>query len=204
MAASPLNTARSWLFVPGSRPERIGKALAAGADAVIIDLENAVALPDKASARDAIRQAWPQIEPAMRARVLVRTNASSTPFHADDLALLAQLDGLGALMLPKTESTAQLAQVRQQLPAVPIVALVETAEGIAMADAIARSAGVLRLALAHIDLLADLGMPAASGGMELLPARWALLLASRRAGLPAPVDGVTTATADPALCLQDA
>ena len=73
---------RTYLFVPGNRPERYAKALAAGADAVIIDLEDAVAPAEKTAARDALR-AW--LSPAHP--VLVRINSADTAWFEDDLAL---------------------------------------------------------------------------------------------------------------------
>jgi citrate lyase subunit beta/citryl-CoA lyase len=82
--------------------------------------------------------------------------------------------------------------------------LIESAEGVGQMDAIARAAGTLRLGLGHIDLQADLGMRCGPHEAELAPVRLALVVASRRAGLPAPVDGVTTATQDAEVLAADA
>ena len=89
---------RAWLFVPGHRPDRFDKALAAGADRVIIDLEDAVAPGDKAGARAALAN-WLA---ATSARVAVRLNAADTPWFADDLALV-DMPAVGAVVLPKAE-----------------------------------------------------------------------------------------------------
>ena len=94
--AHPLASATSWLFVPASRPERIAKALASGADAVIVDLEDAVAPQDKEGARSALLAAFGQLQAAERSRVLVRINAHGTPWFDGDLQALAQLVAQGA------------------------------------------------------------------------------------------------------------
>jgi citrate lyase subunit beta/citryl-CoA lyase len=200
---SRLALARSFLFVPGNRPERFAKALASGADAVIIDLEDAVPLDAKDTARTALRNAWKDFDAAERARLLVRVNPAGTPWHAADLAAVASLTGLGALMLPKAENAQQVEQAFRT-SSMLVVPLIESAEGVGQMDAIARAAGTLRLGLGHIDLQADLGMRCGPDEAELAPVRLAMVVASRRAGLPAPVDGVTTATQDAEVLAADA
>lgn len=201
--SSPLSLARSFLFVPGHRPERFAKALASGADAVIIDLEDAVPLDAKGTARTALRNAWTAFEAAERARLLVRVNPTGTPWHAADLAALGGLLGLGAVMLPKAENPQQVEHAFMA-SGVPVLPLIESAEGVGQLDATARAQGVLRLGLGHMDLQADLGMSCGADEAELAPIRVALVVASRRAGLPAPVDGVTTATTDADVLARDA
>ena len=201
--SSPLSLARSFLFVPGNRPERFAKALASGADAVIIDLEDAVPLDAKATARDALLAAWSGLDASERARLLVRVNPAGTPWHAADLAVVASLTGLGALMLPKAENPQQVEQAFRTNSKL-VLPLIESAEGVGQMDAIARAAGTLRLGLGHIDLQADLGMRCGPDEAELAPIRLAMVVASRRAVLPAPVDGVTTATTDAQVLSQDA
>ena len=201
--SSSLQLARSFLFVPGHRTERFAKALASGADAVIVDFEDAVPLDAKATARDALLAAWPALDVAQRARLLVRVNPAGTPWHAADLAAVAQLPDLGAVMLPKAESAQQIEAVWRAAQR-PVLPLIESAEGVGQMDPIARAPGVLRLGLGHIDLQADLGMSCGPDEAELAPIRVALVVASRRAGLPAPVDGVTTATTDADVLARDA
>ena len=201
--SSPLSLARSFLFVPGNRPERFAKALASGADAVIIDLEDAVPLDAKATARDALLAAWSGLDASERARLLVRVNPAGTPWHAADLAVVASLTGLGALMLPKAENPQQVEQAFRTNSKL-VLPLIESAEGVGQMDAIARAAGTLRLGLGHIDLQADLGMRCGPDEAELAPIRLAMVVASRRAVLPSPVDGVTTATTDAQVLSQDA
>jgi citrate lyase subunit beta/citryl-CoA lyase len=202
-APSPLAAARSLLFVPATRPERFAKALASGADAVIVDLEDAVAPADKASARSLLEQAYAQFSAVQRARVLVRVNAAGTPWHMDDLQLLARLapQGLAGVLLPKAESTVQLHGVAQAVGArCALLPLVETVAGLDAVDTLAKAPQVLRLVFGNLDFQADAGLACGPGEEELVPVRLALVLASRRANLAAaPLDGVTAITQDLAL-----
>lgn len=186
MTDSPLH--RSLLFVPGHRADRFDKALAAGASGVIIDLEDAVAPADKDAARDTLA-AWLRPEHA----VIVRINSADTPWFERDLALCGA-SGVAGVMLPKAENAATLARV-WAAGAHGLLPLVESAAGIANLDAIARAPGVWRLAFGSIDLQVDLGLKDATED-ELLPFRLQLVLASRLAGIGAPVDGVSTAIDD--------
>lgn len=186
--------AHAFLFVPANRPERIGKALASGAGAVIVDLEDAVPPDAKAAAREQLAQVFAGLGAPERARLLVRINANSTPWHAGDLALVGRLaaQGLAAVMVPKAESAADLAQVAAAVgPACGLLPLVESAAGLAAAEALAHSPQVVRLAFGNLDFQADLGLACEPDEAELVSVRLALVLASRRAGLAAPVDGVT-------------
>ena len=200
-----LARACTFLFAPGHRPERFEKALHSGADAVILDLEDAVPLSDKAVAREAISQAWRGWSAAQRARVLVRINALNTDDAVDDLNWLPSLDGLGAVMVPKAQSVADLARVSKAGGAqLPLIALIETAQGLLALHDVAQAPQVLRLALGHLDLQADLGMVCGADEAELGSVRLNLVMASRLANLPPPIDGVSTSTQDMALVLSDA
>ncbi len=191
----PAPQQRALLFVPGSRADRFDKALAAGASAVIIDLEDAVAPPDKDAARAALA-AWLRPDHA----VIVRINSADTPWFNDDLALCGA-PGVAGVMLPKAEQAETLAQVAAA-GARGLLPLVETAAGIANLAALARAPGVWRLAFGSIDLQVDLGLKDATED-ELLPFRLQLVLASRLAGIGAPVDGVSTAIGDAGRLAQD-
>ncbi len=198
--------ATAFLFVPATRPERIAKALASGAGAVVVDLEDAVAPGEKAAARTALLAAVKALEPAQRARLLVRTNAADTPWHSDDVVAVAACvaQGLAGAMLAKAESAVVLAAVARALgPQGMLVPLVESNAGLDALDALAQAPQVARLAFGHLDLQVDLGMECAADEAELLPVRLALVRASRRAGLAAPVDGVTTATDNLARLAED-
>ena len=184
-----LDMIRAPLFVPANRPERFAKAAASEADAVILDLEDAVAPEAKEAARRALRCDF-TTKP-----VLVRINASGTPWHEADLAAVSALPVAG-IVLPKAEDPALVDALCRQLGArVPVLALIETARGLAEARRLAALPGVARLIFGSIDFCADLGC--AHERDILLPARSELVLASRLAGRPGPVDGVTARLDDP-------
>ncbi len=186
--------ARTYLFVPGTRPERFGKALAAGAHAVIVDLEDAVPIAEKERARGSLSAALPLAQP-----VLVRVNAAGTPWFDDDVRI-CQSDGVAGVVLPKAEDPAAIEWIRAGVgPDRSILPLVETAQGLWDALAIARAPGVRRLVFGSIDFQLDLGVH----DDDLLAYRAQLVLVSRVAGLASPVDGVTTAIDDAAALARD-
>jgi citrate lyase subunit beta/citryl-CoA lyase len=197
--------ARTLLFVPAERLDRLSKALASGAHMVIVDLEDAVAPAAKAAARAALAVHWQSLDPAARTRMAVRINAAGTPWHADDLDLLGTLcrNGLAAAMLPKIENAGQLVAIAAAVPSLPLLPLVESAEGLAAVHAIARVAQVARLVFGHLDFQLDLGLQCEADERELDAARLALSCASRRAGLPGPVDGITPQIGHPDKLLAD-
>ncbi|WP_142809237.1 HpcH/HpaI aldolase/citrate lyase family protein [Tepidiphilus olei] len=184
-----MKLARTYLFVPGNRPERFSKALSARADVVILDLEDAVPPEEKAEARRAVRE-W--LDPARP--VAVRINAAQTPWFEDDLSLLSQ-PAVSAVILPKAERSEDIGLVRSraQRP-LPVLPIIETALGYAAAQTLARTEGVQRLVFGSLDFQVDLGI---EGEEEaLLAFRSGLVLASRLAEIAAPVDGVTPAIDD--------
>lgn len=197
----------SFLFVPATQPERLPKALASGADLVIADWEDAVAPADKERARTALADALAALPAPQRARLLVRINSEATPWFAADLQALAQLtaQGLAGAVVPKAERAQTLQAVaRAAGPQAALVPLVESVAGLAAADALAAAPQVARLAFGHLDFQVDAGMACAEDEQELLPVRMALVLASRRAGLAAPIDGVTVDTRNPERMGRDA
>lgn len=193
----------AFLFVPAHQPQWVPKALATRAGAVIVDLEDAVPVAHKELARELLAQVFAKLTAAERSRLLLRVNAAGTPWHEADLVLLGQLagQGLAGVMIPKAESAAQIERVARASAAggdesCALIPLVESAAGLMALDALASSPRVLRLALGHLDLQADMGMRCDADEMELIPARFAMVLASRRAALATPIDGVTIAIAD--------
>ncbi len=179
----------SYLFVPGHRPERFAKALASGADRVIIDLEDAVSPSDKAAAREAIAAWMPSANEEIRGKLLIRINDASTDWYADDLQLLRRVRA-ACVMLPKCESRRQVADVLGSLDAgTTVLPLVETARGLLAAFDLATAPGIARLAFGSLDYMADLDIPADSPSLQ--HAAIQLAIASRAAGLPSPVAGVT-------------
>ncbi|MBN3777120.1 CoA ester lyase [Burkholderia sp. Ac-20345] len=203
---SPVRHARSLLFVPATRPERFAKALDSGADCIIVDLEDAVGPDSKDDARAQLAQHLPLLTPEQRSRTVVRVNAVGTPWHDADIALLRDWATQGVVvMLPKSEDAGALRRVAEQLgERAQLVALIESLAGLDAADALARDPQVVRVAFGHLDFQLDLGMRATPEEPELAFARNALVAASRRAQLPAPIDGVTTRTDDAERLAADA
>lgn len=186
---------RTYLFVPADRPERYANARAAGADAVIVDLEDAVAPAAKARARDALANALDDsLDEA--APLIVRVNAVGTPWFDDDLELCRH-PGVAAVMLPKADGIDAVCHAFETAFK-DVLPIIESARGIEEARAIARVPGVARLAFGSIDLAVDLGIDCAPDGgeAELQPYRAQVVLASRLGGLAAPADGVSLAIDD--------
>jgi citrate lyase subunit beta / citryl-CoA lyase len=181
--------ARSLLFVPGDRPDRFVTAESAGADAVVIDLEDAVAPAGKAAAR-AHALAWLKAGHA----AVVRINAIGTAEHEEDVA--AVLSQRCAVMVPKAEDAAELSALASRLNSGSrIIPLLETARGLLRAEQVCAVPGVVRVAFGHLDLAAELGVNPADE-RALLQARAGIVLASAAAGLAGPVDGITTRLRD--------
>lgn len=184
--------ARSYLFVPADRPERYEKALATGAHAVIIDLEDAVTPERKSEARAALREWLARTS----SPVYVRINPAGTPWHEEDCAVLAY-NTVRGVMLPKAEDAAAVATLAGRLaPQQDLIPLIETVAGWFEADALSQIAQVKRLAFGSFDFMSDSGIQ--GDGPELDPVRTHLVLVSRRRGLLAPIDGVSTAIDDAA------
>ena len=180
---------RTLLFVPGNRPDRFDKATACGADAVILDLEDAVAPHAKAQARDAVAN-WLSPE----REVLVRVNGAGTPWLEDDIAM-ALAPGVGGIVLPKVERMDERIIAACVAAQKAILPMIESAVGLSNAGLIALAGGVQRLIFGSLDFQEDLRID--GDDLELLAYRSQLVLVSRLAGLAAPVDGVSTVLHDP-------
>lgn len=181
---------KSYLFVPGNRPERFAKACESDADAVILDLEDAVAPAAKDHGREVVCK-WLN----SGARAYVRINAAGTQWFDADVAALADRPGLIGLVVPKAERTDLLAAIAARLPEnTAILPLLESAVGFDNLRAIAHAPKVQRLLFGTLDFQVDMGIR--GDGDELLYFRSQLVLASRVAGIAAPVDGVTTSIDD--------
>src|SRR5690606_36468298 len=131
---------RAALFVPATRPERFAKALAAGAEAVIIDLEDAVEHPLKEQARNNLRE-FAQANP--QATILVRINDATTSWFEEDLAVCASLPSVRAVVLPKAESAQQVKRVADT--GKPVLPIVESPRGVLALAEIAGAPAVERL-----------------------------------------------------------
>lgn len=184
---------RSFLFVPADRPERYAKALAAGADNVIIDLEDAVALDAKDGAREHLLR-W--LGSAEARDVLVRINPPTTSWYEEDIRALAHLSHVAGLMLPKAEDADAIAATRARMrPEASLIGLVETVRGFAGLRTVAQAPGMSRLAFGSVDFCLETGIQ--GQGAELDFVRGQLVVESCLAGLAAPVEGVTVDVKSP-------
>ena len=185
----------NFLFVPGTRPERFIKALDSGANAVVLDLEDAVPEEDKELARNAIRTAWPTFSAEQKNRLVIRSNSPGSKFYAADLILAQELN-VACILIPKSESQDEINGAALILPNTAIIPMIETAIGLDQLREIANSNQVIRLALGNLDLQADLGMICDQDETQLQTARYQIVLASRLAQIAPPIDGVTPSTDD--------
>lgn len=187
---------RSVLFVPGDRPERFDKALASEADVIVIDLEDAVLPEGKVRARELVG-AWPhKLKP-----VIVRTNSVDTEWFADDLLMLRNA-GYQSMMLPKAQSVQDLDAVLKICgPEMHIYPLIETVRGIVSQRAIAAHPSAERLVFGSVDFSKDSGIMDEAGW---LPFRVEMVLASKLAGLNAPIDGTLLSWDNPEYLRQQA
>jgi citrate lyase subunit beta/citryl-CoA lyase len=177
---------RSLLFVPGDRPELLRKVGRVHPDAVVADLEDAVAPAEKPAARTTALEALAAERPGADL-VLVRVNAPGTEWFTADVAAVAASGAADGVVLPKYESTGQLASVRAALPAgARVVVGIESALGVADARPLlaARPDAVY---FGAEDYIADLGGRRTAAGTEVLYARSAVCLAARLAGV-LPID----------------
>lgn len=184
------------LFVPGDRPERFAKAEASGADAVILDLEDAV----DASVKDAARANVQAFQPSGETPFMVRLNGADTEYWDEDLkAIAARTLRPAALLVPKAESLDALAEAAKLAP---VIALIESARGMARLESLLSVQGVVGLAFGSLDYALDLGC--SPDWEPLTLARQTLVFQAKLAGLPPPIDGVTPVFDNPGLIEADA
>lgn len=189
-----LSTARTTLFAPASRPDRVLKAQSSGADVVIVDLEDAVAEQDKDQARENLMAllTGTSTHGTLTGPVAVRINSPKTSAGSDDLAALSALSSLeflDAVVVPKVEDPEHLTAARESLPETHLVGTIESATGLLMLETLAAQAGVIRLATGTLDLAQDLGCALDSRTMDAARAR--LVTVSRALGLAGPLDSPT-------------
>jgi citrate lyase subunit beta/citryl-CoA lyase len=171
---------RSYLFAPGHSEKLLSRVFTAGADAVMLDLEDAVPAQAKNTARVMVATALADT-PAW-----VRINAVGTPWCEADLDAVGEL-AIG-IRIPKTESADDVRWVTRRAPGKPIICAIESARGVLAAQEIAAVPGVRHLAMGGVDLQRDLN--AENGNAQTLYVRSHLVLASRAAGIDPPIDSV--------------
>lgn len=187
---------RSFLFVPGDRPERFAKAEASGAHDVILDLEDAVSIEAKLQARDSVREC---LAKGHLASAMVRINPAGTPWFDEDLQMIAAVPS-AAVMLAKADQHS-LAHVVSQLPGRRIVALIETVAAYLDLKAVCAVKGVEQLAFGSVDFSTESGV--ADEGHALDSVRIQIVLESTRAGMLPPIDGVSVQFSDAQVIAQD-
>jgi citrate lyase beta subunit len=190
MADARVGAVRSALFTPGTEAARLRKAVTVGADVCIFDLEDSVPLQRIAEARTTVAGALNELHG--QAQIWVRVHSGHSAEMAQDVAALP-LEKADGVALPKVNGCADVEKLRiamatSRVPALPIVAMIETARGVLACADIADMPGVVCLAFGRFDLSADLGIDPDGGSPALSAGRAAVVLASRAAGLLPPID----------------
>ena len=191
---------RSWLFVPGDRPDRVAKALESPAEAVIVDLEDSIAHDAKLSTRANLRK---MLGGRARRNVFIRLNEITSEWYNDDVQALDGLD-LAGVVLPKANSADEVISLAGKLQRMDtgkwIVPILETAAGVYFAREIAQSTPqVLALSFGAGDYSLDVGIPKWPVGeqLSLLVPRVMVIIAARVANLPGAIDTPTPTFRDP-------
>ncbi|WP_417614006.1 HpcH/HpaI aldolase/citrate lyase family protein [Oceanisphaera sp.] len=193
-----INALQTLLFVPANRPERFNKALASGADAIIIDLEDAVPAAEKDAASSTL-STWLDSQPANS--VLIRINATGSPWFSQDTNLCRSA-AVAGIVVPKADDPVALKELAH-ITEKPLLPFIESALAFTRLNEIAAAPGVSRLLFGKLDLALDLGMdypPPAGEPLDesaFLYTRSQLVMCSRVHGLAAPIDAIYTAIHDP-------
>ena len=181
---------KTWLFVPATRIDRVKKAFASGTDAVIVDLEDAVATTDKVQARKDLQvyynsQAYQPI--------WVRINKAGSEEFFKDVVLCQQMPNLAGVLLAKAEQASDIENAHN-MTGLPVIALIETALGLYQIDSMAKSAGLLAFSYGFLDLCNDLQVHVGTAAADVIAnqIRYQLLLTSKAHQLLAPIDTVYT------------
>lgn len=178
---------RTALFVPASRPDRFSKAVASGADAVIVDFEDSVAPEDKPAARDALER---HVAQHPDERFWVRINDATTRWFEDDLRLCRSLNAVRGIVLPKSQEADHVYAVSGA--GKPLMPIIESAAGMQILSSIAQANGVVRLSFGMLDLMVELGTRPGTAAAQVVlnHVRLQILIASCEARLAPPLDTV--------------
>ena len=179
---------KTWLFVPATRIDRVAKAFASGADAVIVDLEDAVADVDKIQARISIKNYYDSED---YQPIWIRINQAVSTDFEEDLKACQQMPNLAGLILPKAEQAADIEKVHKAT-GLPIIALIETALGLYQIDRLAKASGLLAFSYGFLDLCNDLQVQVGTASADIIAnqIRYQLILTSKVHQLLAPIDSV--------------
>ena len=183
---------KTWLFVPATRVDRIEKAFASGADAVIVDLEDAVAKQDKAEARDALKSYYDEqnLEQTYRP-IWLRINKAGSEEFFKDIVLCQKMPNLAGVLLAKAEQVADIESVHQ-LTGLPVIALIESAIGLYQIDSMAKAVGLVAFSYGFLDLCNDLQVQVGTPSAEIVAnqIRYQLILTSKVHQLSPPIDTI--------------
>jgi len=184
---------RTYLYVPGDRPDLLAGALTRGADALILDLEDSVVAANKSQARDVVVDWISHLGDGHdRCEVWVRVNNSPELLNRD-LHALGRTAAIRGISIPKIQGPETLEEIEHHMGEDwSVIALIESAAGLLAAPLIAASPRMGRLALGETDLMAELGMTQNPPEQALIAVRVQLVVASAANGLDAPIAPVTT------------
>ncbi len=186
--AVDLASIHTWLFVPATKIERVVKAFASGADAVIVDLEDAVAQADKAQARDALQHYY---DSADYQPVWVRINQAGSTDYAEDIKLCEQMPNLAGIILPKAEQATDIEYIHH-ISGLSVIALVESAVGLHNLDNMASASGLIAFSYGFLDFCNDVQVQVGTVAADIIAnqIRYQLLISSKVHQLSAPIDTV--------------
>lgn len=196
----PLMPIRSWLFVPGTRLELVPKALAKGADAVIIDIEDSVAAAEKASVRQALlayfdichqQGAKEDQERLSTQRLWLRINPAHSLDFGHDLDLCQQLPSLAGVVLAKAQSKADIDSCYNGA-GLPVIAQIESAKGLYQLDHLCQAEGLVAFSYGILDICHDLNVQVGTPAADIIAnqIRYQLLVASKVYDLWPPIDSI--------------
>jgi len=179
---------KTWLFVPATRIDRVAKAFASGTDAVIVDLEDAVAPEDKATAREALQQ-YHDIADCQP--IWVRINKAGSEEFFKDIVLCQKMSNLAGVLLAKAEQVADIESVHQ-LTNLPVIALIESAIGLYQLDSMAKAVGLAAFSYGFLDLCNDLRVQVDTPAADIIAnqIRYQLILTSKVHQLSPPIDTI--------------
>ncbi len=179
---------KTWLFVPATRIDRVAKAFASGADAVIVDLEDAVAPEDKASGREALQQYHDSKD---YQPIWLRINKAGSEEFFKDIVLCQKMPNLAGVLLAKAEQVADIESVHQLIN-LPVIALIESAIGLYQIDSMAKAVGLAAFSYGFLDLCNDLRVQVGTPAADIIAnqIRYQLILTSKVHQLSPPIDTI--------------
>lgn len=183
---------KTWLFVPATRIDRIEKAFASGADAVIVDLEDAVAQEDKAQAREALKTYYDdQNNKHTYQPIWLRINQAGSEEFFKDTVLCQEMPNLAGVLLAKAERAEDIESIHQ-LTGLPVIALIESAIGLYQIDSMAKAAGLAAFSYGFLDLCNDLRVQVGTPSADLIvnQIRYQFIVVSKVHKLAPPIDTI--------------